>query len=180
MTIVTAIALLVPALASAQTGSSRWGACARFHAGHGSEPDNENKVPYDGDWSYGLVYEYREPQAMFQIIMSGAPNVGYKGFFDGVDYSQTSIDTVWTPEFNMIFTEGAWTGGMGVLKHLVRSENGGQWSPVFWQFLLGFTLGQRAGFAMDVTACYEFRSLTKASDMNVDQLDVRISLTKAF
>jgi hypothetical protein len=178
--LVTGLALLVPSLLFAQTESGRWGACARFHAGHGSEIDNENKVPFDGDWSYGLVYEYREPQAMFQIILSGTPNAGYKGVFDGVDYSQTPIDTIWTPEFNLIFTEGAWIGGMGVLKHLVRSEDGGRWSPVFWQFLLGFTLGQRQGFALDLMAAYEFRSLAETSDIDFDKLDVRLSLTKAF
>lgn len=190
---VTVVLVLSTSATLAQTAAGRWGACARFHAGHGDKAGDDNIVPYDGDWSYGLVYEYREPQAMFQIIMSATPSASFKGRFDGENYDITtdstntvsSIDSILTPEFNLIFTEGAWTGGMGILKHLVKysksdGRSGSKWSPVFWQIMTGITLGQKAGFAIDLTACYEFRSLKNISDIDINDIDVRLSLTKKF
>lgn len=173
MCLAAALTLLIPTTAFSQNPDVRWGAAARFNAGH----DEEKDVPFDGDWSYGLVYEYREPQAYFQFLMSYAPKISFTEEFDG---KSGQIESVLTPELNLLFTDGAWQGGMGVLKHHVRREDGGTWSPIFWQLLLGLSLGQRSSLALDVMACYQFPTWGDISNINVKDLDVRIALTRSF
>lgn len=173
MCLVAAVAIILPTTALPQSADSLWGVAARFHAGHGDLKD----IPFDGDWSYGLVYEYREPQAYFQVIMSYSPKVSFKDEFDG---KLGPIETIWTPEFNMIFTQGPWAAGLGILKHLVRREDGGAWSPVFWQFLLGLNLSQRSHSSLDLMACYEFASWGNLSEIDIKDVDVRIGLTRVF
>lgn len=167
------LAVLIPSIALPQNADVRFGGAARFHAGH----DKLQDVPYDGDWSYGLVYEYREPQAYFQLLLSYTPNASFTGEFDG---KSGPIDSIWTPEFNLLFTQGPWAAGMGILKHHVRREDGGEWSPVMWQFLFGLNLGQRSSTALDVMAGYEFSSWGDVSEIRMGDVDVRISLTRAF
>lgn len=171
--LLVAIAVAIPSTVFSQSSDVRWGAAARFHSGHKDLKD----VPFDGDWSYGLLYEYREPQAYFQVGVSYAPSISFKDEFDG---KTGDIDSIWTPEFNLVFTQGPWGGGVGILKHLVRREEGGEWSPVFWQFLLALNLGNRAKTGLDVTACYEFASWSDVRDVSMRDLDVRIGLTRAF
>ena len=168
-----AVMVLLPSTALPQSAENRWGAAVRFNAGHGDRQD----VPFDGDWSYGLVYEYREPQAYFQLVMSYAGKVSFTNEFDG---KSGAIEAIWTPEFNIMFTQSSWAGGLGVLKHLVRREDGGVWSPVFWQFLVGLNLGQRSAIALDLMACYQFESWGEVKEINIRDVDIRISVTHAF
>jgi hypothetical protein len=160
-------------MASAQAvpSPSRLQAGARFNSGHSGFLDR----PFDGDWSYGLAYEYHEQQAYFQLGLQYAPKASRQDTEYGPD-----IDAVWTPEFNLIFTDGTWRYGAGILNSQVRTSEGGEWTGVYWQFILGVTLGGRGSFAIDLTAFYAFDKWNHLDDFAFDDIDAGIGVSMAF
>ena len=166
-------AILLPLAASAETAvpTTRLGAEARFNAGHSAFLDR----PFDGDWSYGLVYEYHEQQAYFQLGVQYAPKVSRLDTKYGPD-----IQAVWTPEFNVIFTDGPWRYGIGILNSQVRTDDGGDWTGIYWQFVLGVSLGGQSSFAVDLTAFYVFEKWGELNEFRLDDADAGVGISFGF
>jgi len=144
---------------------------ARFNAGHSAFLDR----PFDGDWSYGVAYEYHEQQAYFQLGLQYAPKVSRNDTPYG-----PAIDAVWTPEFNLVFTDNTWRYGLGILNSQIRTDEGGDWTGVYWQFLLGVSLGGGGSFTVDLTAYYVFDKWNDLSEFEFDDIDAGIGISIGF
>lgn len=146
-------------LGAGRAGRSGLSAGARYHVDHSVYEE----LPFDaGDMSYGLAYEYRERQALWQVAMNYAPHIG--GATNDIDY-------VMTPQLNLIFTDNNWRGGTGILKSYIKDEVlGGDWTDVYWQFLFGFqTPVSRMKF--DFQAFYVFNHWDELSEFDFGDVE---------
>jgi hypothetical protein len=106
----------------------------RVHTEH-SEYDD---YPYvDDTWSYGLAYEYKEGNGMWQVAINYADNVD-------VDPGEVEVDQIITPALNLLFIDEEWIAGTGVLSSYVETDEDSDWTDIYWQLMLGyaFTLGK--------------------------------------
>lgn len=157
--------LAAATLGIAAQGTSRIGAGARYHA---SDHATFMEVPYDGDISYGLVYEYHESIACWQLGVQYAPDVGTNG-----------IDSVISPELNLLYKDKAWRGGVGAVASYIEGDVKSDWSDIYWQFVLGLEMPV-GGLSLQVLGYYVFEDWGDLSDFEFDDLEVGAFLTFAF
>jgi hypothetical protein len=156
--------LLVMTDTAGAESQSRIGAGARYHVEHSVFTE----VPYSGDMSYGAVYEYHEGSAYWQLGLQYAPDLDAEG-----------VDSVLTPEINLLFTDGFWRGGTGALVSYVETPLESSWSKVYWQFLLGIEI-PLGGLNLDVMACYVFEDWNSLGDFAFEDIEGGVWLTYAF
>jgi hypothetical protein len=102
----------------------------RQHVDH-SEFDD---YPYTDDTlSYSLAYEYREGQGLWQIAVNYSDNID-------VEDGEPEIDQIITPALNLLFIDGEWIGGTGILSSYVETEGETDWTDLYWQLMLGFAI----------------------------------------
>jgi hypothetical protein len=147
-----ALVLLAPVAApaasrgtQAATGSAAVG--TRYHVDH----TVFEAYPYGGDFAYGAAYEWHEDAGYWQAAMDFAPRV----------QGTNNLRSVWTPQLNLIFNDGVWRGGGGVLNsYLTDKANQTRWTGFYWQFMAGLSLPIQR-FSVDVMTYYVFAN-TKA------------------
>jgi hypothetical protein len=153
-------------LLQAAVASNSLGVGGKLHCKHSEFTD----LPFDQDLSYDISYEYREDAAAFWQLA-----VGYTPKISGTN----NIDSVITPEVNLLFSEGVWRGGVGVLNSFVMEGGEGDWMDIYFQFLLG--IGVPVGkFSIDATACYVFPDWGSIGNFDMRDIDFGLRLTYHF
>jgi hypothetical protein len=160
--------LLLALLGSAAITAS--GASPEQHHGLGAgvrvlqHHDHFADLPYDGgDLAYGLAYEYHEAMALWQIACFYAPTVGDEN---------TVVNYVITPELNLMFKDSIWRGGLGILDSYIDSDiTGGDWTDVYWQFILGLDIPLGRSIHLVAQAHHVFETWGEAGQVDVGEFE---------
>jgi hypothetical protein len=119
------------------------------------------ELPFDeGDISYTAGWEIHDPSGYWQLLIGYTPEVG----------GTNAVDYVITPQLNLLLEDRGWQAGVGVLGSYVKTDAGSDWTDVYWQFLLGFTL-QLPAFSVDIVSYYPFKSWGDLSDFDTGDLE---------
>lgn len=141
---------------------------ARYHVAHKAC----HTVPFDdGDFSYGVAFEYHEENAFWQLGLNFAPEIS------GTNTAEFAL----TPQLNLLFTDRGWRGGLGFLISYVKDEiEGGDWSKVYYQFLLGYSFGSGGKYSLDLYAHYVFDSWSELDQFEFQDVEFGLWLSRAF
>lgn len=162
-----AIAVAAIAAYPAQAGPHHWGVGGRYHTDHSTFEE----LPFGSDDAgYGLVYEYHDVAAFWQIAVTYAPEVtGTNG-----------VDSVITPQLNLILKDSWLRAGAGVLGSYMRWDEGGSdWTDLYWQLLLGIGIPVFS-FNLNVNACYTFDRWSHLDAFDRDDIEYGAWLTLEF
>ena len=129
---------------------------------HSANPAFEGYPYGDGDLSYGLAYEVHNQLAYWQFAVSYAPNAT----------GTNTIDSVITPELNLITKDTFWRGGIGILNSYAPSnvEGADDWLGFYGHFILGvgFDLGK---IGVDLHAYYPFSDFGELSEFDTNGIE---------
>lgn len=161
-------AAVVPGAAHA--GATAVGALARFHEEH----TVFEEYPFTGgDISYGFALEYHEDAAYWQVAVLYAEKPGPSTATNNLDY-------VLTPQVSLIFKDGPWRGGLGVLASLLEDEvEGSDWTDIYWQFVLGLTFPVM-GLHLDARAFYVFESWSDVNEFEFEDIEYGVGISYFF
>lgn len=163
-------ALLLTMQAPAVAGHAL-SAGARYHMRHSEHLE----LPFDkGDMSYLLGYEYHEGDAFWQLLVGFAPDIS-----EGKDGRGSGIDSVITPQLNLLFKDRNWLGGVGALASYIKTEDRdvSDWTDIYWQLMLGFQIPLPA-FHVEFMAYYPFEKWKTLR--NFDARDIEYGLLLKF
>jgi hypothetical protein len=140
---VAALAIAPPLLPSARGGHA-----VVFGVREHGTLENFDEYPFEsGDLSLRAAYEYHDGPAFWQV---------------GVDYSldpsrSGTADFAITPQLNLLFKDKLFCGGLGVLKTYFADDAAeDEWTPFYWQWILGLKVPLGKWFTLDVYALYPF------------------------
>jgi hypothetical protein len=162
------VLVLFPLFANAgNSPNSAVGLGARWHVQHSAFED----LPFeDGDLTYTLGYEYHDKAGYWQLLLGYTPEVG-EG--DLVDY-------VITPQLNLIIQDRIFLAGTGILGSYVESKDeGGDWTSVYWQFMLGFEIPLGA-VKLEILAYYPFEGFSDLDEFDFSDIEYGGSLKYYF
>ena len=134
------------------------------------------ELPYgDGDLSYLLAYEYHEQAAFWQLGASYTPEVS------GTNTTDAAVDSVITPQLNLIFKDKIWRAGLGVLDGYQQAPSGGtnDWTGIYWQFIVGAEVPVRK-FSVGVQAFYTFHRWQDLNEFDAKDIEYGGSLSYHF
>ena len=178
--VLSAVALMLTAftgaMAASRGGNNVIALGGRYHMEHSAFHD----LPFgNGDISYALGYEFRERISALQLAVDFAPDLS--GDWTNSEGEAVSVDWAVTPQANLLFTDGFLRGGGGVLITYTRDENSeGEWSPVYWQLVLGLHVPPQGRFAIDILAHYVFRNFKTFSDFDFGDIEYSLWISYAF
>jgi hypothetical protein len=140
---------------------------ARYHAEHSSYAE----LPFvDGDMSYTLGYEYHDNSGYWQILVGYAPGAGS---------GTNAVESVITPQINLLLLDRSWVGGVGALSSYIETEEESDWTDIYWQAIFGVEL-PLGSFKLEILTYYPFESWDTFSDFDVDDLEFGASLKYEF
>jgi len=88
-------------------------------------------LPFTGNFSAAAAYQWHEEAGYWQVALDYVPA------FTG----SNAVEAVYTPQLNLIFNDGIWRGGAGVLNSYIdRGDNADPWTGFYWQFIAGINL----------------------------------------
>lgn len=168
----SAVLIVAATLAEANQSYGNLGVSVRRHSEH-SEFDD---LPFGKrDHSIGISYELHESVAFWQIGVSYTPNLSVKK--DAVE----APDYAWTPELNLIAKDRMYHAGLGIASTYTKTpDEGGEWTSVYWQFLLGLQLDLSRRIALSGYGYYPFRNWGDLSDFSFDDIEYGIRLGYRF
>ena len=133
---------------------------ARYHMKH----SEFTSLPYaDGDLSYGLGYEIHDENGLLQLICGVTPD-----FKDHKD-----LDYGITPEGNLLFADGIFQGGLGILSTYTSggADGSGDWMDLYWQWVLGLNIPLGNRLAIQANAYYVFESWSKLNKFAFEDVE---------
>jgi len=132
---------------------------ARYHTENSAFP----KLPFaNGDLSYGLGYEIHDENGLLQLICGYTPE--FKNHRD-IDYGIT-------PEGNLLFTDGLFQGGVGILStYTSGGTSGSKWMALYWQGVLGLNIPLGKQFSFQANAYYVFEEWNKLGDFRFEDIE---------
>jgi hypothetical protein len=138
----------------------------RYHARH----TTFEELPFDkGDISYTVGYEYHDQAGYWQLLVGYTPEVA-----DGL-----AVDSVITPQLNLLIKDRAWIAGTGILGSYIETELESDWTDVYWQVMLGFELPLPV-FTLEILAYYPFESWSDFDEFDTDDLEYGLSMKFMF
>lgn len=128
------------------------------HAKHSVYTD----LPYDdGDLSACLAYGIQETDSFWQLALD------YSFDVNGIE----STSFVLTPQLNMLWTDGPWYGGVGILDSYIDDDvAGADWTGIYWQAILGARI-PFFGVKIDLATYYPFESWGDINDFDFQDLN---------
>ena len=160
LTILVAVLTLCTPWANAQSAA---GLGLRSHVAH----TEFEEYPFDdGDLSYIVGYEYHDQAGYWQLLVGYTPDVG-----DG-----TVVESIITPQLNLLIQDRAWIAGAGILGSYVETELETDWTDIYWQVMLGFEIPLPI-FRLEIIAYYPFESWSTFGDFDSDDIEFGL-LTK--
>lgn len=157
---------------------------ARMHADHSVY----HELPYDeDDISYHLGIEANDREdgyCQIGVYYTPDPSGSSHTVAEGVEVTDLpTVDTtdyVLTPHLDIIYQDGMFIGGIGILKSYVRDEfEGGDWTGLYWEFTLGLSIPV-SSLTFAAQAYYVFEDWNDVDEIDTDDLDYGISLSYAF
>lgn len=156
-TLLATVALLTALVIPCAKAQSTLGLGLRGHVLH----TEYEEYPFDdGDLSYIAGYEYHDQAGYWQFLVGYTPEVG-----DGA-----MVDYIITPQLNLLLQDGAWLAGVGVLGSYIKTDLDDDWTDVYWQVMLGFSLPLPI-FELEVLAYYPFESWSTFGDFDTDDIE---------
>lgn len=130
-----------------------------------------DELPFvDGDMSYSIGMEVHESAGYWQLLVGYAPDVGN---------ATNNIDYVLTPQLNVLFRDGMWVGGTGILSSRVSTNNDDDWTDLYWQLMFGVEL-TTAYIKLEILAIYPFEGWDTIGDFEFDDIDYGGALKIVF
>jgi hypothetical protein len=130
----------------------------------------------NGDYSYGVAWQYHEDDVFFELGVDYSPDV------DGTDF-------VITPRLNLIGTdnifgargtEGFWRGGIGICDTYNHPKTGeADWTGYYWQFLLGIRI-PISSVGLEARTYYVFKRWSELNQFDAGDLEFGLSLSLPF
>jgi len=132
-----------------------------------------SQYPFDKDYSYLLGYEYHDASAYWQLGVGFAPQAS--------STNAANVDYVVTPQLNLIFKDGVFKGGVGVLvsylskkddtkNALSNSTEDKEWTDFYWQVMLG--VGLPVGkITLDAFAYYPFKDFDSFDNFKTKDIE---------
>jgi len=148
---------------------------ARYHMLHSEYVE----LPFDeGDLSYLLGYEYHEGSAFWQLLVGYAPDIS-----EGDDGRGIGVNSVITPQINLIFEDRNFLGGVGVLASYIEMEDEvdleSDWTDVYWQLMLGYQIPLPA-FQVEIMAYYPYEKWELLSDFDFGDIEYGLQFKRRF
>lgn len=162
LTLALLSAFLLPATAQQSVVSVG----ARQHSDH----SNFEALPFqDDDLTYTIGYEYHEQAGYWQILVGYTPEVG----------DETVVESVITPQLNLLVQDNIWLGGVGILGSYIETEADSDWTDMYWQVMLGIEIPVPI-FDLSVLAYYPFEDWSEFSEFDTDDVEFGASLKYPF
>jgi len=131
---------------------------ARYHVQHSAF----DSLPFaDKDMTYDLGYEIHDENGMIQAIC------GFTPWFSNHDEYDFGI----TPEVNLLFVDGYFQGGLGVLSTYTQGAGRHDWMDLYWQWVLGLNVPIGKSFSIQANAYYVFESWRTLHDFDVGDIE---------
>lgn len=165
--LVAATMLIATSLTQAQTVINAAGIGARFYQGSASFT---NQPFSDGDIAYNICYEYRENKnpAFWQVVLGYAPNV-----------DNEQVDSVITPELNLMFEEDHFRAGVGILDSFINYKDIGNDSLFYYH--LSFGVKQDLGnLCLALDTLYAFDDWGNLGDFDFADIEYGAWITYKF
>jgi len=163
--------LAVPALAQ----SSQFALCVggRYHNESSALVDEGIAYPFEeGDFSASLGVELRDAKAYWQFLVDAGRDLGT---------GTNAVDSVYTPQLNLLFRDGVYEGGVGVLKTYLDTEGDASgWSDLYYQFLLGLQFSLTSRVSLSIDAIYPFADWGAIGDFDTGDLEYGARLAIVF
>lgn len=149
------------------------GVGARYHTTHSRFSSFE--YPFrEGDISYQAGFELQEGAGFWQLMVGYTPSVDQDPENDAPE-----IDSIITPQLNLILQDRGWIAGAGILSSYIEDEVESDWTDIYWQTMIGYQL-QLHTFSVDLMAVYPFDEWKNLSDFKFDNLEASITIKKSF
>ncbi len=167
--VLVAMVALCPKFVNAQSGVS---AGVRQHVLHSVFEE----LPFeDGDLTYTLGYEYHDKNGYWQLLVGYTPDLSNEEL--GID--DIAVDYVITPQLNLIFQDGVFLAGTGILGSYIETEEEGDWTDIYWQLMLGLEIPLGA-LSLEAMAYYPFESWGDIDDFDFDDVEYGGSIKYRF
>jgi len=158
-------ALLLVAFCPVSHAGHRLGIGSRYHTDHSAF----DELPFDDDISFGLTYQYSEDIAYWELGATIVP-----------DPRVETLDYIVTPFANLMFSDGMWRGGLGVLSSYTEDKIAGDdWTDIYWQMVFGISIPIKS-VTLDVQAYYVYEGWEDLVDFEFKDLEGGAWLTYRF
>ena len=162
------VLFLLPLIVNAgDSPNSAVGLGVRRHVLHSTFQD----LPFeDGDLTYTLGCEYHDQSGYWQLLVGYTPEVGEGDL----------VDFVITPQLNLIIQDRIFLAGGGILGSYIESKDeGGDWTSVYWQFMLGLEI-PIGPLNLEIMSYYPFEGISELSDFDLGDIEYGGSLKYYF
>ena len=127
-----------------------------------SEHSEFEELPFERrDMSYGIAWEVHDANGYWQLGVNYTPDVGH---------ATNDVKYVATPFINLMLKDKGWLAGVGVLSSYIVTEEDKDWTSLYWQMMLGFSVPV-GNFEIDVMGYYPFKSWSKLRDFSTRDLE---------
>lgn len=134
----------------------------RYHSDHSAFTAEEGWAYTEGDISYTGAYEWHEEAGYWQLAVEYTP----------LSDESNIVDYAVTPQLNLVFNDGVWRGGVGILDTYLQPQDGeGEWSGIYWQLLAGLSFPLYKTFTVDVFSAYPFKEWGRLRDFKWADLE---------
>lgn len=147
-------------------GSHKLALGARYHDKVTSVPG----LPYEsGDLSWLLAYEYHESIVFWQLGLGYTP-----------ERNTDAEVKVFTPQVNLIFKDGIYRLGTGVLKSYVDNQGETDWTDLYWQMIAGLEIPLGSVASIGLYGCYVFHKWDEITKTDDNGLEGNLLLSVGF
>jgi len=163
--LITAALILaaVPCREATASSSSIVTVGSRYHVDHSVFAE----LPFTGNFSAVAGYEWHEEAGYWQVALDYVPSVVG---------TNSTLEGVYTPQLNLIFNDGIWRGGAGVMNtHFKEGSNPGRWTGFYWQFIAGINLPLKQ-YDFDLLVFYVFEDAKSLRHFDLNDLEFGLFL----
>ncbi|NQT92375.1 MAG: hypothetical protein HQ559_06410 [Lentisphaerae bacterium] len=134
----------------------------RYHTSHSAFTAEEGWPYNEGDLSLSGAYEWHEEAGYWQLAVE----------YVSLNKGSNTADYAVTPQLNLVFNDGIWRGGIGVLDTYLQQQNGeGDWSGIYWQMLAGLSFPLYKTFTVDIFSAYPFKEWARLKEFKWADLE---------
>jgi len=159
------------AAGSLQATMNYYTAGARYHTTH----TRYEEYPFgraDITWQGGV--EFHEGIGYWQLLVGYTPSVK-----QDPESELPEIDSIITPQLNLILEDQGWLAGVGILSSYIKDEIESDWTKIYWQTMIGYQFRMQH-FTLDVMGLYPFDSWSNISDFRFDNMEFSVMLKRRF
>ena len=154
-----------------QAAVNFYGVGARYHTTH----SRFEEYPFrSGDISWLGGIEFHEGIGYWQLLLGYTPSVK-----NDPDSEQPEIDSILTPQLNLIIQDQGWLAGTGILSSYIKDEVESDWGDIYWQTIIGYQFRMQY-FTLDITGAYAFDRWSNISDFRFNNLEFVAMLKRRF